>query len=98
MIVNRHVDKFPAHSPRVVARTTGDPMARALDPPQLFGVEVDQLAGHGWLVALHRRPRLQFAPTAQPGPPPHTRHGRSRHAQRLRNQAFVRRCRRSASI
>ena len=59
---------LPAGTTLTIAPIAGDPMADRLDPPELPGVDGDQLARPRALVAHDRRLRLERAQLAQPTP------------------------------
>jgi hypothetical protein len=77
------VHEFPSLVARVasILATSGDPVARADDPPELFDVDVQQLAGMSALIAVGRLGRLKPAELAQADAPQHGRDRRQRHVQ-----------------
>ncbi len=77
----------------------GDPMADRLDPPELLGVDVEQLARPLTLVAHDRRLRLERRQLAEPEAAQTAADRRDRHGQSWRAIAGpLRRCRRQRSI
>ena len=68
MIVHADVDVLPADPPMIALASTilGDAMAYLIEPPELFDVDVDHLAGFCAFVALHRLGGLQIAPAVEP--------------------------------
>jgi hypothetical protein len=84
-IVDRHVDDIPAYASMPMQSGAGDAMAGRPDPPELFGIEVDQLAGMLHLVSPRRRCRIQITPARKSRPLQDSRHGRRRHRDLLGN-------------
>src|SRR5680860_520285 len=82
MVVDRHVDPVPADATVLVDRPRSQhAMATAwADATELLGVEVQQLAGCGALVADDRRPRLEPVETSEPVAAQQCIHGRGTQA------------------
>jgi hypothetical protein len=59
----------------------GDAVADAVDAAELFGIDVDQLAGTLALVADCRRLRVEMAQATQPEPAQHHANRRARHGE-----------------
>jgi hypothetical protein len=64
-IVDRDVQDFPAAMAAGPGAIAGDAVADAVDPAELLGVDVEQLAGAGALVADHGRPGLERGEAAE---------------------------------
>jgi hypothetical protein len=79
------MDELPADAPAVALApaVAGDAVADALETPELFDVDVDQLAGVLPLIALHRLGGLKVAHSAQSDAPEDTADGRRRDACEL---------------
>src|SRR5580700_4270804 len=75
VVVDGDMDELPAEPfapcPPVAlpSAVAGDAMADAIDPAELFDVEVDHLARMFTLIAAYRRRRLQGRESVEPEPP-----------------------------
>ncbi len=65
-IVDADVHGLPAGAALAIPAVAGNAMADRLDPPELLGVDVEQLARPFALVAHDRRPRLERRQLAEP--------------------------------
>ena len=81
-VIHRDMDPFVAGSGGAsFAWVAGDPVANAVEPGQLFDVDMDHVAGLLPLVSLHRRSGLQVTQPVQPQAPHHPGQGADRHQQ-----------------
>jgi hypothetical protein len=62
VVVDAHMDAFPANTPGVLASIPADAVADTLDPAELLDFEVEQLAGRGAFVAHDRWERRHGLP------------------------------------
>ena len=81
MVIDGHEQHLPASSADGVAAISRDPMARPFDPPQLLGIDMQQIAGGHMLVALNRGSWLKVLPSRQSGTSQDSTDGALRHAQ-----------------
>ena len=61
-VVDGHVQVLPARSRRALDAVGKDPLADRVKAPQALGVDVQQLAGPGALLANDRRPGGPWQP------------------------------------
>ena len=80
-IVDADMDQVPADALLLAAAVAGDAMADAVDPAELLGVDVDQLARCGPLVADHRRLRIERRQAAETEPAQDRPDGGARQAE-----------------
>ena len=85
-IIDADMHGLPAGAPLGVATIAGDPMAEPLDPAELLGVDVDQLARPLALVAHDRRPGLERGQLAEPEAAQKAADRRDRHRQLARDR------------
>jgi hypothetical protein len=74
-IVDGDMQDLPAGTASGVAPVAGDAVADAFDPAELLGVDVEQLAGTGALLADHGRPGLEGGEAAEAEAPQHQADG-----------------------
>jgi len=81
VVVDGHEQHLPAESADMVTRVTGDAVAQPLDAAELLGVDVQQVARSGVLVALHGLDRLQVGQLREACPAQYAAHSGLGHSQ-----------------
>ena len=87
VVINRHMDVFPACATRRLAAVAGDAVAGDLEACEALDVQVQQVAGGLVLIAANRRGRLKAGQTAQASLPCDAGHGADADPQLLGDPA-----------